>query len=690
MKAEQKLELKNMKGAGIDEKLKLLLEQAEMYTHVMLEDKFEGSKPTPSKKGKRGRKISKRRTHLEDDSDPDKQYVLTRLIAQPAKLRGKLRGYQLDGLNWMINLYEKGMSGILADEMGLGKTIQTIALLCFLSQYKKIDRYFLIIVPKSCVPNWMKEFKKWLPEMRVLNLKARKEEREQILKTKLRPDKFDICVTTYEGARICAMNLRKFKWQYLIVDEAHKLKNEASILSKVLRSIDSKYRLLLTGTPLQNNLQELWALLNFLVPELFSSSEEFQSYFDLSRKGTEKETEEKNTKVINRLHKILRPFLLRRIKKEAEKELPPKTEMHIKVGLTETQKKIYRDLLTKSAIDNGGTFSFFRNLVMQLRKTCNHPYLFQGIEEEGLEDFGDHIINVSGKMKVLDKLMEKSVQEKNQVLIFSTFTSMLDILEDYCAFRKYNYCRLDGSTDLDDREEQIEEFTKKNSPKNVFLISTRAGGLGINLMSANIVVLYDSDWNPQIDLQAMDRAHRIGQVKPVSVFRFITQATIEEKMIEKQALKLKLDSVIIQKGRAATKGQGFSKDELKDVVNYGADEIFQVGDSYTEEDIEKLIQKGLDNANELKEKVDEKIDDTKFDMVNFEIKPSTYFDFEDEDYRQKRREEQKKVINENVVRILNEQVKAGRRDKHKANKNLNEALMFPNLNVIGGVSTKKK
>jgi len=484
--------------------------------------------------------------------------------------------------------------------------------------------------------------------------------------------------------------LKKFAWQYLVVDEAHKLKNESSVLSKMLRKISSKYRLLLTGTPLQNNLQELWALLNFLVPEMFSSADEFQSFFDLSRKGTEKETEEKNKKVIEKLHKILRPFMLRRIKKEAEKELPPKTEMHIKVGLTESQKKIYRNLLTKSAIDNGSTFSFYRNLVMQLRKACNHPYLFEGIEEEGLDDFGEHIINVSGKMKVLDKLMEKSVEEENQVLVFSTFTSMLDILEDYCAFRSYEYCRLDGSTELDDREEQIDEFTKENSTKKVFLISTRAGGLGINLMTANIVVLYDSDWNPQIDLQAMDRAHRIGQKKPVSVFRFITENTIEEKMVEKQALKLKLDSVIIQKGRAATKGQGFSKEELKDVVNYGADEIFQVGDSCTNEDIEKLIQKGLDNANELQNKVEDKIDENKFDMVNFEMKPSHYFDFEDEDYREKRREEQKKVIQDNVVKMLDDQVKVGRRDKHKANKNLNESLMFPNLNIVGQGTKKKK
>ena len=192
LKAEQKKELKKMKGRSMDEKLKFLLEQAEKYTQTMLTEHFEESKKTPTKRKKKGGKESKRRSHLQDDSDPDQQYVLTRLIAQPSKLTGELRPYQLDGLNWMINLYEKGLSGILADEMGLGKTIQTISLIAFLSQYKKLDKYFLIIVPKSCIPNWMKEFDKWLPGKRVVNLIARKEEREKILKTELLPNKFDV------------------------------------------------------------------------------------------------------------------------------------------------------------------------------------------------------------------------------------------------------------------------------------------------------------------------------------------------------------------------------------------------------------------------------------------------------------------------------------------------------------------
>lgn len=431
LKDEQKQELKHMKKATMEEKLEFLLLQAEKYTRFMLSSELQDGKEETKHSAASKKMGSKRKTHLKDDSDPDEKYVLTRLIAQPSKLKGKLKPYQLDGLNWMINLYEKGMSGILADEMGLGKTIQTISLVAFLREYKKLDRYYLIIVPKSCIPNWIKEFKLWLPEVKVVNLIALKEERDEIIKNQLVKDKFDVCITTYEGARICIGNLRKFKWQYLIVDEAHKLKNEASVLSKQLRTIDSKYRLLLTGTPLQNNLQELWALLNFLVPELFDSADDFHAFFDLSKKGTDKETEDKNKKVITKLHKILKPFLLRRIKKEAEKELPPKTELHIKVGLTEVQKKIYRDLLTKSAIENGCTMFFYRNMIMQLRKCCDHPYLFEGVEEKNTEEFGEHIVEVCGKMRLLDKLMAKCVKEGNQVLIFSTFTSMLDILEDY-------------------------------------------------------------------------------------------------------------------------------------------------------------------------------------------------------------------------------------------------------------------
>lgn len=231
--------------------------------------------------------------------------------------------------------------------------------------------------------------------------------------------------------------LLKFRWEYLIVDEAHKLKNEESQISQRLRQLDSRYRLLLTGTPLQNNLHELWSLLNFLLPEIFTSSSDFDEWFNLggNEELTEQEKEVKNKQVIEQLHRILRPFLLRRIKKEVEKQLKPKVEIHVSVGITELQKSIYRSLLKESKLEKGNSVTYYKNILIQLRKVCNHPYLFDGQEPENAPELGEHIIKASGKMIFLDALCKKAKQDNNQMLIFSGFTSMLDILEDFCNFR---------------------------------------------------------------------------------------------------------------------------------------------------------------------------------------------------------------------------------------------------------------
>ena len=355
----------------------------------------------------------------------------------------------------------------------------------------------------------------------------------------MQPGKFDVVLTTFEGVRLCMPQVMKFKWEYLIVDEAHKIKNEESQISKRLRQLDSRNRLLLTGTPLQNNLHELWSLLNFLLPEIFSSSADFDEWFNLAGDGedgqelTDAEKEQRNKKIIEQLHRILRPFLLRRIKKEVERTLPPKVEIQVTVGITEQQKQIYRDLLKRNMLEKGNSVTHFKNILIQLRKVCNHPWLFEGQEPENMENPAEEIVKASGKMVFVDKLLKRSIQDGNQTLIFSGFTTQLDILEDYCYLKGIEYCRLDGSTSLEDREDQIDLFTEPGSTKKVFLISTRAGGLGLNLMTANVVVLYDSDWNPQIDLQAMDRAHRIGQTKIVQVYRLVTVNTMEVKMIER-------------------------------------------------------------------------------------------------------------------------------------------------------------
>lgn len=229
------------------------------------------------------------------------------------------------------------------------------------------------------------------------------------------------------------------------------------------------------------------------------------------------------------------------------------------------------------------------------------------MEDDSLPIHGEHLIENSGKMVVLDKLLRKLYGD-HRVLIFSQMTSMLNILEDYCNYRQFLYCRIDGETSIEDRDRHIEEFNAPGSRFFVFLLSTRAGGLGINLASADTVILYDSDWNPQVDLQAMDRAHRIGQTRSVNVYRMVTENTIEEKVIERQLIKLKWDSLVIQKGRVAQKGKGMNKEELESLINFGASEIFKAqGSTITDDDIDNLLKRGEERTNKQNRELEEKM-----------------------------------------------------------------------------------
>ena len=250
-------------------------------------------------------------------------------------------------------------------------------------------------------------------------------------------------------------------------------------------------------------------------------------------------------------------------------------------------------LLQSSPMENSDDKSFYNNKLMQLRKVCLHPYLFPEAEDKTLPPFGEHLVEASGKMKVLDKLLFKLYCEKHQVLIFSQFTMMLNILEDFCNYRQYTYCRIDGNTEMDMRDSQISAFVEKDSPYFIFLLSTRAGGLGINLASADTVIIYDSDFNPQMDMQAMDRAHRIGQTNPVMVYRMVCESTVEEKIIERQQIKLRWDNLMIQQGRMQKQTKLTSRDELREMTNYGASKIFKTStDNIADEDIDLLLLRG--------------------------------------------------------------------------------------------------
>lgn len=574
----------------------------------------------------------KRRTEAEEDAELLKDEKAggsaeTVFFDSPGFIKGgEMRDYQVAGLNWLISLHENGISGILADEMGLGKTLQTISFLGYLRHIMGITGPHLITVPKSTLDNWKREFAKWSPEVNVLVLQGAKDERHALINERLIDEKFDVCVTSYEMILREKAHLKKFAWEYIIIDEvsqagfpnngrsvanfdkAHRIKNDESSLAQIIRLFDSRNRLLITGTPLQNNLHELWALLNFLLPDVFGDSDAFDQWF--SGQGQDQDT------VVQQLHRVLRPFLLRRVKSDVEKSLLPKKEVNLYIGMSDMQVKWYKKILEKDidAVNGAGgkreSKTRLLNIVMQLRKCCNHPYLFEGAEPGPPYTTDEHLVFNAGKMVMLDRLLVRLKKAGSRVLIFSQMSRLLDILEDYCVFRDFKYCRIDGGTAHEDRISAIDDYNKPDSEKFVFLLTTRAGGLGINLTSADIVVLYDSDWNPQADLQAMDRAHRIGQTKQVVVYRFVTENAIEEKVLERAAQKLRLDQLVIQQGRAQTAAKAAAnKDELLNMIQHGAEKVFSTkgatgalsekGAELNDDDIDDILKHGEQRTAEL-------------------------------------------------------------------------------------------
>lgn len=556
----------------------------------------------------------RRKTEKEEDAElleeeehmGDADVQLTVLTSSPSYIQGgTLREYQVQGLNWLISLYENKLSGILADEMGLGKTLQTISFLGYLRYIKNIEGPFIVIVPKSTLDNWKREFQKWTPEVNVVVFQGNKEERADIIRSRLLVAKFDVLITSFEMVIREKSLLKKLRWQYIVVDEAHRIKNEDSLLSQIIRLFYSKNRLLITGTPLQNNLHELWALLNFLLPDVFGDSEVFDRWFD-----SQTEENKDQDQVVLQLHKVLSPFLLRRVKSDVETSLLPKIETNVYIGMAEMQIEWYKKLLEKDIDAVNGVIgkregkTRLLNIVMQLRKCCNHPYLFDGAEPGPPFTTDEHLVYNSGKMIILDKMLKKFKAAGSRVLIFSQMSRLLDILEDYCYLRDHEYCRLDGSTSHDERIQAIDEYNAPDSEKFIFLLTTRAGGLGINLCSADIVILYDSDWNPQADLQAMDRAHRIGQKKQVQIFRFVTEHAIEEKVLERAAQKLRLDQLVIQQGRQASSSIGNTNDNLLGMIQHGAKEVFNSmsGSAMLDDDIDAILAKGREKTKSLNAK----------------------------------------------------------------------------------------
>ncbi|KAK2657235.1 hypothetical protein Ddye_010287 [Dipteronia dyeriana] len=520
----------------------------------------------------------------------------------PLLTGGKLKSYQIKGVKWLISLWQNGLNGILADQMGLGKTIQTISFLAHLKG-KGLHGPYLVIAPLSTLSNWVNEISRFTPSINAIIYHGSKKDRDE-LRRKHMPravgPNFPIVVTSYEVALSDAKRyLRHYNWKYLVVDEGHRLKNPKCILLRELKHLNIGNKLLLTGTPLQNNLTELWSLLHFILPDIFSSLEEFQSWFDLSGKSNseimKEELEEKRkAQMVTKLHAILRPFLLRRMKSDVEQMLPRKKEIILYATLTEYQRNFQEHLINRTLenhlrekVDTGrGMKGKLYNVMIQLRKNCNHPdLLVSAFDGTWFYPPVEQIVEQCGKFRLLDKLLARLFALKHKVLIFSQWTKILDIMDYYFSEKGFEVCRIDGNVKLDQRRKQIEEFNDVNSNFRIFLLSTRAGGLGINLTAADTCILYDSDWNPQMDLQAMDRCHRIGQTKPVHVYRLATAQSVEGRILKRAFSKLKLEHVVIAKG-------DFNHDGTKSINNTKdmeeEDLLALLRDDETAED--KLIQ----------------------------------------------------------------------------------------------------
>ncbi len=530
-------------------------------------------------------------------------------VGQPKLLSGGLlRDYQLGGMEWLLSLHSSGLNGILADEMGLGKTIQVIAFFCALKERFNVLGPHLVVMPLSVISSWKSDFIKFVPngvdvyihhgekETRIINFRHWLKSINNEVISDPESKSIKVVLTTYDMTikdvdlfkKIEKINKR---WVYLVIDEAHRIKNRTSVLYNSLKELNSRRRLLLTGTPLQNNLEELWALLAFILPSIFDDLKQFCGWFnspfefnDNATRNKEDEicamydnalNEEEKSIIIDSLHRVIKPFLLRRLKTDVADDIPPKVERIIHCPQSELQKTIYNMIKkriaehdkrkrTEYSTDDIYPADYdFLNVLMQLRKLCNHPYLvLEDILSIPDDLYYKYLISSSGKMCVLDRLLKLLIPQNHKILIFSQMTTMMDILQGYIYNLGLGFYRLDGSIKAEDREMAIRSFNDNTSDCKIFLISTRAGGVGINLQAADTIILYDSDWNPQQDLQAMSRVHRLGQTKNVLVLRLVTVSneisesmqkrinlTVEEKILIRANHKLNAERAILANGK---------------------------------------------------------------------------------------------------------------------------------------------
>ncbi|EER17077.1 chromodomain helicase dna binding protein, putative [Perkinsus marinus ATCC 50983] len=546
--------------------------------------------------------------------------------------RDTLFGFQVEGIQWLLHNWSQYRGSILADEMGMGKTVQTAVFLSAVMATVGGTGPCLIVAPLSTLRHWQRELRKWAPELNVVVMAGSSEDRDIIadfdmswininnghrekepLKHRADPQfcpKFDVVVTSYEIFLTCSnrsniTSLTNYNWRVLVLDEGHRVKNHLSHSTKALAHIANvQHTVILTGTPIQNNLRELWSILHLVDKKRFATFEgvvaelqkdtpdEGQSgsatsnHGDGSSEGKKSEIDSVANLDLDKVTEVLRPYMLRRYKSDAMKKVPPKLEHIIEVEFTTLQRRVYKSVYEGkiySLVNGKGGKSSLNNIAMELRKCCAHPYLISGVEDSHLEALGvkpdsavamQNLTEMSGKLVFLEKLIPQLREKKEKLLIFSQFKIVLDIIEDWLTWKKLPVERLDGSVSGGKRQAAIDRFNDKKHDSFAFLLTTRAGGVGINLTSASVVVIYDSDWNPQNDNQAQARCHRIGQTKTVRVYRLLTRNSYEEKLFEIASKKLGLEQAIMSSVTANSE-LNLSKQELEHLIKEGAYAAFE-------------------------------------------------------------------------------------------------------------------
>ncbi|MCJ1404768.1 hypothetical protein MMC11_007994 [Xylographa trunciseda] len=515
---------------------------------------------------------------------------------QPKTLTGgELMDYQMEGMNWLLYQWHSGHNAILADEMGLGKTIQIIAFLSTLQKEHKCWP-FLVVVPNSTCANWRREIKLWAPSLRVVTYFGSSEARKLAHQFELFPESkrelaCHVVVTSYDAAQDVSVQtvLRRIPWAGLIVDEGQRLKNDKNILYSALTSLKAPFKVLLTGTPLQNNQRELFNLLQFLDNTINAEALEEQ-YAVISKDN------------VAELHELLRPFFLRRTKAQVLKFLPPMAQIIVPVTASALQKELYKTILAKNPDllrsiiggDRKASVKGLRNLLMQLRKCLCHPFVYNmEIEERTANVTVSHrrLVEASSKLQLLEIMLPKLHERGHRVLIFSQFLDMMTIVEDFLDGLGLLHQRLDGTIGSLEKQKRIDEFNAPDSSLFVFLLSTRAGGVGINLATADTVIILDPDFNPHQDIQAISRAHRIGQKKKVLIFQLMTRGTAEEKIMQIGKKKMALDHVLIEQMDA----DDADNNDLESVLRFGAEALFKDDSTqdihYDSSSVDKLLDR---------------------------------------------------------------------------------------------------